>query len=116
MILTPLTETFWMVVSITLVVHHCQLLRLHLHAITIFLVTIRFANANFLDLIDLITIVGYGASRFIMSSKVLKKVEHQQYHDVWELEDYFDPQNDERKFDIPCPPELFITNPQLIEK
>jgi hypothetical protein len=75
----------------------------------------QFQPTNLVDLVNLLQLAANVASSLVISTRILKKVEHQTYHDVWEVEDYFDPTNDFRKFDIPCPPDQFISNTQLIE-
>ncbi|KAL0479799.1 TOM70 [Acrasis kona] len=71
---------------------------------------------NYLDLNDLIKMYSSITSAYIVSTRVIKRIEQKKHHDVWEMEDYFDAANEDRKFDVPCPPPSFLTNEQLISQ
>lgn len=71
---------------------------------------------NFLDLHDLIALGCEQTNKYIFSVKQLKGIEHKAYHDTWRVEDYFDPTNENRCFDIPCPTDQFFVDNALIEK
>lgn len=69
------------------------------------------------EVIEIETLIDYyGAiiSKLIFSTKVLKEIEEKEYHDTWHVIDYFDGTKD-KKFEIPCPPELFLSK-TLLEK
>lgn len=69
---------------------------------------------NFTDLNHVLTSMPKICSYFMRSTRQLKNVVREKYHDNWELEDYFDRENEFRKFDVPVPPELFVANEQLV--
>lgn len=51
---------------------------------------------------------------YVQSTHQLKSIEHATYHDTWQVEDYFDRENQVRKFDVPCPPHLFVKTEGLM--
>jgi tetratricopeptide (TPR) repeat protein len=65
-------------------------------------------NCGFMDFNEAIRIMTEICANYLRSTHQLKQIEHQKYHDIWQLEDYFDVMNPIRKFDVPCPPDLFI--------
>ncbi|KAL9647062.1 hypothetical protein ABK040_016536 [Willaertia magna] len=69
---------------------------------------------NMLDLFELIKIGTEQTNKYIFSTHQLKDIEHKKYHDTWKLEEYFDPMSENKKFDVPCPPDQFMVNENLI--
>jgi len=74
------------------------------------------ASSMFMSLNHMIQSMTAICNHYVRSTHQLKNIEHERYHDTWQLEDYFDRENDFRKFDVPCPSNLFVKTEGLIER